>query len=234
MKELEASNKELEQFASVVSHDLKGPLSVVISYINLMKKKYTDKEAKYLTEQVIQRTHNMLDLIDNLLHYSRAGKVNKEDLEVCDCELILQSATENLKIDIESNNAKITHSPLPKIYGYKVQLISLFQNLLSNAIKYRKEDPPNIHIYAKKTGENNEWLFSFKDNGIGINSKKKDKIFLIFHREKAVYDKYSGYGIGLAYCKKIVENHNGKIWVESEPDKGSTFYFTINTKPVKE
>lgn len=235
MKELEATNKELEQFTSVVSHDLKSPLNVVISYVNLMKKKYTDKEANYLTNQVMKRTYNMLDLIDNLLHYSRAGKVNKEDLEVCDCELILQSATENLKIDIESNNAKITHSPLPKIYGYKVQLISLFQNLLSNAIKYRKEKvAPDIYISAEKTEENNKWLFSFKDNGIGINSKKKDKIFLIFHREKTVSDKYSGYGIGLAYCKKIVENHNGKIWVESEPDKGSTFYFTINTKPIKE
>jgi two-component system, chemotaxis family, sensor kinase Cph1 len=226
LKDLENSNKELEKFAQIVSHDLRSPLNTVISYINIIERKYKDlmdQKGNELTGKLRERINGMQVLISDILNYSQ---VNREEtlFKIIDIEEVLEEAMENLKSNIRENKAKITHDTLPKIRGSKTQLISVFQNLIDNSIKYCGNKTPNIHITAKE--RDNDWLFSFIDNGMGIDSEFSQKIFLIFHREENKSDS-PGYGIGLAYCKKIIERHSGEIWFESEVGKGSTFYFTI-------
>ncbi len=225
--DLQYSNMELEHFASSVSHDLKSPLNVVLSYINMISRKYinpNDETGIEITQEVKKRTNIMLKMIDNLLLFSKTTM--KTNATICDLNIILKEAIKNLLFEIEKTQAVINYSEMPIINVDEIQFISLFQNLIGNAIKYCKNKKPEIYINAEK--QNKEWLFSIKDNGIGIDESQKNDIFVMFNRGYEDDSEYSGIGIGLALCKKIITNHNGKIWVESEgKDKGSTFYFSV-------
>jgi light-regulated signal transduction histidine kinase (bacteriophytochrome) len=168
----------------------------------------------------------MQTLINDLLTFSRVGTRGKP-LISASCEEVIEAALANLQIAIEESGASITCETLPQVKGDPTQLVQLFQNLISNAIKFRGHEPPCIHVTAQQ--ENEEWIFSVRDNGIGIDSKFADRIFVIFQR---LHDResYPGTGIGLAICKRIVQRHGGRIWVESEPGQGATFYFTLPSK----
>jgi signal transduction histidine kinase/HAMP domain-containing protein len=227
--DLERSNKELQQFAYVASHDLQEPLRAVASYTQLLKRRYKDKldeNANVFMQFAVDGAIRMQSLIDDLLMYSRIG--GKEKLfEPTDFHLVLGQAITNLRVAIKENHANITDDDLPTVMADASHITQLFQNLIGNAIKFRSQETPHIHLFAELKG--NEWLFSVRDNGIGIDPQYKEKIFKIFQRLHSI-DAYPGTGIGLAICERIVERHGGKIWVESEVGKGSTFYFTI---PVK-
>lgn len=231
--ELKRSNKELETFAYVSSHDLQEPLRMVVSYLQLLERKYygkLDEKADKYIFYAIDGAKRMQNLINDLLSYSRVTTKGEEFKQV-NSEFILNDALKNLEFSIKKSNAVITHDPLPTVTGDSRQLIQLFQNIIGNGIKFRKEDEvPKIHISARKDEKMNEYVFSVADNGIGIESKYGERIFEIFQRLQK-RSEYSGTGIGLAISKKIVERHGGRIWVESELGKGSTFYFTI---PIKQ
>jgi PAS domain S-box-containing protein len=224
--ELARSNTELEQFAYVASHDLQEPLRMVASYVQLLARRYKgklDSEAEEFIGFAVDGSKRMQDLIQALLAYSRIGTKGRQ-FAPTNCEIVLQTALKNLQIAIEDSQARITHDPLPTIIGDAIQLGQLFQNLIGNAIKFRGERPPSIHVTAERQA--GDWLFSFHDDGIGIDSQYAERIFVIFQRLHTK-EEYPGTGIGLALCKKIVERHNGRIWVESQPHKGSTFRFTL-------
>jgi len=223
---LERSNKELEQFAYIASHDLQEPLRMVASFTQLLEKRYKgklDADADEYIKFAVDGANCMQRLINDLLTYSRIG-TREKPFEPCDCQSVLGQVIVNLKSMIDENHALITNDDLPIIAADETQMVQLFQNLIGNAIKFRRKEPPRIHVsVAEKT---NEWQFSVRDNGIGIDQQYKERIFVIFQRLHSK-DEFTGTGIGLAICKKIVERHGGKIWVESEPGKGSIFYFTI-------
>jgi signal transduction histidine kinase len=222
--ELIRSNNELEQFAYVASHDLQEPLRMVTSYVQLLEDRYSDKldeDAKEFIAFAVDGTNRMRNLIHSLLEYSRINQ--SRPFEKIKLNNLLDSVLLDLKKQIEQNNAIIKIDKLPNIHGDAVLIAQLFQNLISNAIKFKNTRDPEIHILGKKV--NNEYLFTVKDNGIGIPSEYSNKIFVIFQRLHTK-DKYPGTGIGLAICKKIVEQHGGKIWMESEVGHGSNFHFT--------
>jgi signal transduction histidine kinase len=222
---LERSNEDLERFAYAASHDLKEPLRLIGSYVQLLQKKYGSKlgpEADEYIEYVVTSVKRMDELIADLLTYSRVG-TRDHALEENDCEAILNWTIMNLQMAIQESGAVITRDPLPTIRADQSHVIQLFQNLLSNAIKYRSTQPPRIHVSAKRNDD--YWQFAFEDNGLGIDPKYYKQIFGIFKRLHG-RDR-PGTGIGLAVCQRIVERHGGTIWVESEPGKGSTFYFTL-------
>ena len=226
---LKVSNKELEQFAYVASHDLQEPLRMVTSFTQLLERQYKgqlDKDADEYIGFIVEGTHRMKYLIEDLLEFSRLNTEAKE-FELAYLEMVLDDVLLNLQLSIKENNAKITHDPLPTLTVDLMQIRQLFQNLISNAIKFHGDETPEIHISAQKTGS--EWIFSVNDKGIGIDSKHQELIFGVFKRLHT-RDEYKGTGIGLSICKRIVERHSGRIWVESEPGKGSTFYFTIPEK----
>ncbi len=223
---LSYSNRELEQFAYVASHDLQEPLRAVNSYAQLLSRKYqgnldakADKYLGYITEGATR----MQQLINDLLEFSRVGTRVKA-LQPIDCETLLSKVLDNLKIAIAESRTRVTHAPLPTVMGDEIQLIQLLQNLIGNAIKFRCEESPQVHISTEQT--QNEWVFAIRDNGIGMEAEYLDRIFTIFQRLHSKSE-YPGTGIGLAVCKKIVECHGGRIWVESTPGVGSAFYFTI-------
>lgn len=229
---LERSNKDLEQFAYVASHDLQEPLRMVASYVQLLERRYKDRldsDAKEFITFAVDGATRMQKLINDLLSFSRVSTRGKEFKDT-DSKYALDQAIENLRMAIEDAGAVITYDKLPKISADESQLIQLFQNLIDNAIKFRSQEVPNIHISAKDN--RHEWLFSVQDNGIGIDSQYAERIFVIFQRLHE-REKYPGTGIGLAICKRIVERHGGQIWVESELGKGSTFFFTIPMKGGK-
>ncbi|HXY87616.1 MAG TPA: ATP-binding protein [Candidatus Acidoferrales bacterium] len=228
-EELQRSNKELEQFAYIASHDLQEPLRTVTSSIGLLEKGYRDKlgeEADMFITYAVEGTKYMQQLIKDLLAYSRVTS-RGEAFKPVHCEGVVQHAIDNLKIAIEESGVKIRlpEESLPMVMGDKTQLIQLFQNLIGNAIKFRSEQPPEVQIGVEPDG-GNRWQFSIKDNGIGMDMQYADKIFTIFQRLHTT-EEYDGTGVGLALCKKIVERHDGRIWVESKLGKGSTFYFTL-------
>ena len=230
MIDLARSNKELEQFAYVASHDLQEPLRMVASFMQLLSNRYKgklDAEADEFIEYAVEGANKLQNMINDLLEYSRLGKRGKP-FKPTDCESILEQTLVNLNVSIEANGATITHDALPTVCADESLLLQLFQNLISNALKFRGKDLPAIHISAKS--KENEYVFSVHDNGIGIDPQYKDRIFIIFQRLHG--REYQGTGIGLAVCKRIVERHGGRIWVESESGKGSTFFFTI-PKEVK-
>jgi signal transduction histidine kinase len=223
---LKRSNIELERFATLAAHDLREPLRTITSYITLLSKRCEGKlgqDADEFIGFVVDGATRMQRLIDDLLKFSRAGSKGKP-FAWTDCEVVLERALVELKVAMEECGALVTHEPLPKVMGDDIQLGQVFHNLLGNAIKYRDGKPPQVQVSCKK--EQEEWVFSVKDNGIGIDPQYGEKIFQIFQRLHT-RDQYSGSGIGLSLCKRIVERHGGKIWVESELGKGATFYFTM-------
>jgi PAS domain S-box-containing protein len=226
-RELERSNNELEQFAYVASHDLQEPLRMITSYVQLLSRRYQDKlddEANDFIEYAVDGATRMRQLINDLLAYSRVGTRGKP-FKSTNSTTIAKRVIHNLEPAIVESGAAITYNQLPVITADELQLEQLFQNLLSNAIKFRGQESPQIHISATQN-QANTWEFSVQDNGIGIDQEYAERIFVIFQRLHS-RENYSGTGIGLAICKKIVERHNGQIWFESQPGKGATFYFTI-------
>jgi signal transduction histidine kinase len=225
-QELARSNAELEQFAYVASHDLQAPLATIASFAQLLEKRYQDRldsQANKFIGNIVQGCTRMQTLIDDLLEYSRVGR-SRKPFQPIDCNQVLEQAIANLQGVIGDTQAVINYSELPVVTGDISQLIQLFQNLLGNAIKYRKATSPVVGVTVCK--HENKWLFSVSDNGIGIAEQHQERIFQIFQRLHTQRE-YSGTGIGLAICQKIVERHGGSIWVESEPGQGSTFHFTI-------
>ncbi len=225
-KELERKNKELEQFAFVASHDLQEPLRTTSSFVSLLQRLYKgnldEKANKYLA-YISQATDRMQVLITDLLEYSRIGNL-KETKDV-DCNKILGEALADLNAAINESGAEITMGDLPAIKGFETEIKQLFGNLVSNSIKFRQtNNRPQIAIVAWLNKDH--WQFAFSDNGIGIAKEHYERIFTIFQRLHT-RNQYQGSGIGLSHCKKIVELHKGKIWLESEPGRGTTFYFTI-------
>ncbi|HLO50535.1 MAG TPA: ATP-binding protein [Kamptonema sp.] len=225
-QELARSNAELEQFAYVASHDLQAPLSTIASYAQLLEGRYTDQldaNAIKFIHKMIKGAMRMQSLIDDLLEYSRVSKKSK-DFKLTDCNRVFAEACANLHLAIRKNQAAVSRSDLPAVIGDSSQLVQVFQNLIGNAIKYRCEDSPIVNISAEP--RETDWLFSVRDNGIGIDSKHSERIFQIFQRLHT-QEEYTGTGIGLAICQKIVERHGGRIWIESQLGVGSTFYFTL-------
>lgn len=230
IENLKHANRELEQFTHLASHDMQEPLRTISSFVQLFEKKYAgklDEDADQYIEFIVNATARMRKLINDLLEFSRLGK--KLSLETVDCNESLNEALADLQTAIVESNAKITSSVLPIIKGYKLPIKRLFQNLLSNAMKFHKKDIPS-EITITCTEKENEYLFAIKDNGIGIEEQYIPKLFVIFQRLHGI-NEYPGTGIGLAICNKIVVLHGGKIWVESQIDEGSTFYFTLPKVP---
>ena len=242
--ELKRSNDELEQFAYVASHDLQEPLRMVSSYLTLVDKRYNDKlddDGKEFIYYAVDGAKRMQELIQALLTYSRLN-TKKEEKKLVDCNSILKNVLVDLQISIKESDAEIDSSKLPEIYGNRKHLTQLFQNLVSNSIKYRGEKIPGISISVtdianenipnEKAGISDGWLFSIKDNGIGIKEEFSERVFRIFERLHTK-NEYSGTGIGLSICRRVVENHGGRIWVESVPGEGTCFYFTIPYSNMK-
>lgn len=228
-QELARSNAELEQFAYVASHDLQAPLATTASYAQLLEQRYYNKldaQANKYIRNIVNGCVRMQTLIDDLLEYSRVSR-SKKPFEPTDCNSVIAEVCTNLQLAISKNQAAVIYSNLPVVMADSSQLVQLFQNLIDNAIKYRQEAQPEIYISASL--QEDSWLFSVKDNGIGIDFKHSERIFQIFQRLHTRKE-YSGTGIGLAICQKIVERHGGRIWVKSEPEQGSTFYFTLSSK----
>ncbi len=234
VEELARSNRELEQFAYVASHDLQEPLRMVANYTQLLADRYQEKldaNAEKYIRYAVDGAVRMQTLIQDLLAYSRVGRRGLH-LKTVDANLAVDEALQNLRTAIEESQAVVSHDRLPCIVADNSQLVQLFQNLIGNAIKFCGPEPPAVTISAKNTADH--WIFSVLDNGIGIAPEHAETIFVIFQRLHT-HAEYPGNGIGLAICKKIVEQHGGKIWVESELGKGSTFHFILPiTKPGTE
>jgi light-regulated signal transduction histidine kinase (bacteriophytochrome) len=231
--ELERNNRlllekhaELEQYAYVASHDLQEPLRMVASYLQLLERRYKSKldaDADKYIGYAVDGATRMQKLIGDLLAFSRVSTRGK-DPEPVDCEVALRHSLANLRLVVQESGAEITHDPLPTVLADPTQLSQLLQNLLANAIKFRGTDPPRVHIGA--TAQADEWEIAVRDNGIGFDPQFSDRIFVIFQRLHGKTE-YPGTGIGLSICKKIVQRHGGRIWVDSAPGQGSTFYFTL-------
>jgi PAS domain S-box-containing protein len=225
-EQLTTSNRELEQFAYVASHDLQEPLRMVSSFLQLLEKKYKDKIDSTASQYIhfaVDGSERMKILINDLLKFSRLGN-NTEGQVMVDCNEVSKNVLNVYQQTIKNSNAVVRFSNMPVVRGQKTQIEQLFQNLIGNALKYRGSDPPVIDVGCREYA--NHYEFFVKDNGIGIDKKYFNKIFIIFQRLHGK-NEFGGTGIGLAICKKIAELHGGKIWVESEPGKGSTFYFTL-------
>src|SRR6202795_1641920 len=231
--ELKRSNDDLQQFAYVASHDLQEPLRMVASFTQLLAKRYKgrlDSEADEFIAYAVDGSNRMQGLIQDLLAYSRAG-TNGKALHEISSEKALNEAVANLRATIQESGAVVTHDSLPAITTDDTQLVQVFQNLVGNAIKYRSAEDPRVHVSATKHG-GQEWIFSVRDNGLGIDPQYFERIFVLFQRLHG-REEFKGTGIGLTICKKILERLGGRIWVESQPAKGSTFYFALPEKDGK-
>ncbi|SDJ93142.1 sensor histidine kinase [Natronorubrum texcoconense] len=224
--QLEASNDRLEQFAYAASHDLQEPLRMVTSYLQLLEDRYgdeLDEDGEEFIEYAVDGADRMREMIDGLLEYSRVGTQGGQ-FDPVDLDAVLDDVLTDLQLKIDETDTEITREPLPAVDGDERQLQQLFQNLVSNAIEYSGDELPRIHVSA--TREESTWTISVRDEGIGVDPDETDRIFGIFQRLHSV-DEHAGSGIGLALCKRIVERHDGEIWVDSEPGDGSTFFFTL-------
>jgi PAS domain S-box-containing protein len=227
MDELNRSNEELGQFAYIASHDLQEPLRMVASYTQLLARRYKGKlgsDADEFISFAVDGANRMQRLIQDLLAYSRVGTKGRDLLDISS-EDALKQALINLRMAIQSSDAQVTHDPLPTVLADETQLIQLFQNLVGNGLKYQAPGVPRVHISAARNG-GKKWLFSVKDNGLGIDPQYFGRIFGMFQRLHK-REEFEGTGIGLAICKKIVERHGGNISVESQPGQGSTFSFAL-------
>jgi hypothetical protein len=225
-EELVRSNRDLQQFAYVASHDLQEPLRMVATYTQLLAERYRgelDESADKYIHYAVDGALRMQALVQDLLSYSRVGRQGTEREET-DCNAMVETALKNLHTAIKESGARVEYQGLPRVVAVASQLSQVFQNLIGNALKFRGAEPPVVRITAQK--KNREWIFSVADNGIGIAPEHAEIIFVIFKRLHTRAE-YPGSGIGLAICKKIVEQHGGSIWVESQPGQGSTFKFTL-------
>lgn len=225
-QDLQRSNEDLQQFAFIVSHDLKEPMRMISSYSTLLQRRYTgklDADADTYIGYLVEGVKRMNSFVTDLLDYSRAGNDPEQHLELVDTEDAVSEALDNLQLAIVEANAEITRDPLPAVYYDPAPLCQVFQNLIGNAIKYRAERRPTIHIGARRDG--NDTVFSVRDNGLGIEPKYVEEVFGIFKRLHG--KEVEGTGVGLATCRRIVERRGGRIWVESHPGDGATFYFTV-------
>ncbi|MGC9526059.1 MAG: ATP-binding protein [Limnospira sp.] len=227
-EDLKRSNQELEQFAYIVSHDLQQPLQTITGFAELMltlkSQIQFEEEAEEYVLPILDEGMRLQELIKNLLHYSRVG-TKRNPFEMTDCNVVLAETLTNLHLAIAESNAMINHDDLPTVFGDRVQLGQLFQNLIGNALKYQRPGvPPTVTISAVQKDE--MWQFGIYDNGIGIPAEQSDRIFQIFQRLHTSRE-YPGNGIGLAICRKIIDRHGGRIWVESEVGTGTSFYFTL-------
>ena len=226
-EELQRSNQDLEQFAYIASHDLQGPLRLISGFADLLKVesagKLTNQEDYYITVMA-DSAKNMSRMVGDLLSYSRVGSHDKQPRQI-DMEAVLQATLAELGAAIRESGAAVTHDPLVTVWADETQMRQLLANLIGNAIKFRKKtEPSRVHVSVER--RDNDWRFSVRDNGIGIDRKFQDRIFAIFQRLHSE-EQYPGTGIGLAICKRIVDRHGGKMSIESEPGQGATFYFTI-------
>jgi len=225
MADLARSNSDLEQFAYAISHDLQAPLRSMSGFAQILLENYRgrlDEEADKYVGFIVRSAERMQRMIEDILAYSRAGARTGEFSSV-DFEPVLDRAIKNLHASIEESGAVITRGPLPTVKADRSQMVTLFQNLIGNAIKF-SSGTPRVHVSAARKGM--EWVFSVRDNGIGIDPEQFGRVFILFQRLHTSQE-YPGTGIGLAICKKIVERHGGRIWVESEAGQGSTFYFSL-------
>jgi light-regulated signal transduction histidine kinase (bacteriophytochrome) len=225
-QDLERSNRDLEQFAYIASHDLQEPLRAIGGYVSLLQRRFPenlDPKAIEYIQGAAEGAHRMARLITDLLAFSRVG-TRGGSFAPADLNAVLNEALHNLHATIHTTGAKVTWDALPSLSVDATQMMQLFQNLIGNAIKFQGEQPPQIHVGARR--EDQRWVISVRDNGIGIDPRYFEKIFQVFqrlHTRKV----YAGTGIGLAICKKIVERHGGTIWVESQPGQGATFFFSL-------
>jgi len=228
-QQLSRSNAELEQFAYVASHDLQEPLRMIASYTQLILRRYGDRfdgDAREFMDFIVDGATRMKQLIEDLLAYSRVGTHGKA-FRPTDSGAAVQKALANLRAAIESSNGTVTCDPLPTINADEFQLVQLFQNLIGNALKFKGAETPRVHISVNEQADT--WTFGVKDNGIGIDGEYFDRIFMVFQRLHSRAD-YPGTGIGLAICKKVVDRHGGRLWIESGVGSGSTFWFTVPKK----
>ncbi len=229
LEDLARSNRDLEQFAYVASHDLQEPLRMVATYTQLLAERYQgklDSDADKYIHYAVDGALRMQKLVQDLLAFSRVGRQGLA-LQNTDCNAVLHDALNNLAAAIQESGTVVHHAQLPVVMADGSQLAQVFQNLIGNAIKFRSAEPPLIRVSAEAKGK--EWIFSVADNGIGIAPEHAENVFVIFRRLHTRAE-YPGNGIGLSICKKIIEQHRGRIWVESEPGHGSIFKFTL---PVK-
>lgn len=225
-RELARSNAELEQFAYVASHDLQEPLRMVSSYTQLLEQRYQpllDEKGRKFIFYAVDGARRMQQLIIDLLQYSRVQS-RAQPLAPVDSHAALGEALRNLASAVRDSQALVTNQDLPMVLADRSQLVQVFQNLIGNSLKFHGEEPPRVHVSASL--EDDMWVFSVRDNGIGIEAKYFEQIFTLFQRLHS-RDEYPGTGIGLALCRRIVERHGGRIWVESEPGRGATFFFAL-------
>jgi signal transduction histidine kinase len=224
--ELERSNRDLEQFAYVASHDLQEPLRKIASFCQLLERRYKgqlDERADQYIGFAVDGAKRMQVLINDLLAFSRVGRLTREQL-VIDCDEVLRQALANLATIIEESGAEIEAGPLPSVRGEPALLTAVFQNLIGNAVKFHGDDPPRVTLSAVRDGD--FWTFTCADNGIGIEPEYAERVFVIFQRLHPK-EAYPGTGIGLAMCRKIIEYHGGRIWLDTDADRGTTFRFTL-------
>jgi signal transduction histidine kinase len=224
--QLQRANADLQQFAYVASHDLQEPLRMVTSYLQLLAQRYhaqLDADAQEFIGYAVEGAQRMQTLILDLLAYSRVETQDAEWTET-DSAAVLELALSDLRLTVAESGAVVTHDPLPTVRAVAGQLRQVFENLISNALKFRGPEPPRIHLAAQRQGT--EWVFSVRDTGIGLDPTQAERIFQMFQRLHTRKE-YPGTGIGLAICKRIVERHGGRIWVESTPGQGATFFFTL-------
>ena len=229
-EELKRSNEELEQFAYIISHDLQEPLRQVSGFVRLFEERQQDldEQSRQFMQFILEGTTRMSTLIQDLLSYSRVGARDAR-LQDFSCQEAMENALVNLRTAIDESHARVTHDELPVVMGNPTRLTQLFQNLIGNAIKFQREGvAPQVHVGCRPEG--GRWLLWVQDNGIGIEAAHQDKVFQIFHRLHS-RDKYPGTGIGLAICKKIVQQHGGRIWIHSKSGQGTTFFFTLPQEP---